>query len=977
MELLKKILKSLAIGSLVGLGIALFTRFFFQDLIDRLENVTYYMRYRWEYSDLSKASAPKIEDKGYGIHIVDIDERSMQKMGLYWNWNRGYQAQLIRQLSRHFPAAIVYDVLFGTEEDVNKRRQLDDLLTRSRQIGPEMAPDAILSDRVREAILSTINYDEEFVAATREAGCVIHGLCLSDENDYRDFALSQVRHKMTMAWHDSLNPKSALTFAPAQRDKILNRKTILDGIFPRLAQAARAIGHVDIVPSEDGVIREVPLFYRFGEHAPIYLPISVRTVASLFATPNEEIEFVPGRYVDIGTPFKAFMDSDGKTSFSYPNVTNGQVKAIISRKDAILNLKPDSLLEITSYLAAQRDSAGCLAFEMNIPGIIPCELVPVLLGADLDKAASLAAGDSMVLSPDIIIRRDSETDWIVRAPFDVQEWYFSALDLHTLARVDSADCARIGPGKRALLFHQFTVRHAGNELFSSLPCLRNDALRDLCKAGWETIASMRPGTRMDFGPRIRIPLTRDNRHIITFFGPKARPFPPYSFYDIYNDRVQGFLEGKIFIVGSTAPALFDIKAVPHDRSYPAVEIHASLMNSFLTNTFIHRLAMWQDFIILLLIGIIIGFVSYFLKPLFGALITIVSIFAWFLIAMTVFGSDHLWIEIARPILVVLLSFTAVMVFRYITEEKDRKFLQSTFKQYLSPELIDMMYKSRKQPLLGGEEGVRTAYFTDIQGFSTFSEKLGSPTRLVELLNEYLSQMTDILLKHYGTLDKYEGDAIIAFFGAPMPMEDHAYQACLTAIDMQETLGILRKKWIAEGDKWPAIVHQMRMRIGINTGLITTGNMGSAIRKNYTMMGDAVNLAARLESAAKQYGVFTMISHNTRDMVKNEFTARQLDKITVVGKSEPVVVYELLGRKGEADETYAKLLDTYQEGLNYFYAREWDAAIRKMEAAQEFEPWKDIAPHGVTPSLKIKEYCEMYRSNPPDASWDGVMRLSSK
>jgi adenylate cyclase len=288
-----------------------------------------------------------------------------------------------------------------------------------------------------------------------------------------------------------------------------------------------------------------------------------------------------------------------------------------------------------------------------------------------------------------------------------------------------------------------------------------------------------------------------------------------------------------------------------------------------------------------------------------------------------------------------------------------------------------MYKSRKQPLLGGEEGVRTAYFTDIQGFSTFSEKLGSPTRLVELLNEYLSQMTDILLKHYGTLDKYEGDAIIAFFGAPMPMDDHAHQACLTAIDMQETLGVLRKKWVAEGDKWPPIVHQMRMRIGINTGRITTGNMGSAIRKNYTMMGDAVNLAARLESAAKQYGVYTMISQNTCDMIRDDFVVRQLDKITVVGKSEPVTVYELLGRRAETGDTYAALLSLYQEGLNYFYAREWDAAIGKLQAAHEREPWKDITPHGMTPSRKIIEYCELYRSNPPDPSWDGVMRLSSK
>lgn len=973
MEIVKKLLKSLLIGSLVGLGITLFTRFFFQDLINRLEYVTYYMRYRWEYSDLSKQPDNEKKDREYGISVIDIDERSMQKMGLYWNWNRSYHAKLIRQLSAHFPAAIVFDIMFNNEEDTNEHRKLDKLLTRSRTINPDIR----LSDELRTAIISTIDYDEDFVDATREAGCVYHGVCLSDEKDYRDFALSQVRHRMTMEWHDSLNPASAVDFGPELTEKILNRKTIIDGIFPRLAQAARAIGHVDIVPSEDGVIREVPFFYRFAKNRPIYLPISVRTVVSLFATPNDEIRFVPGRYIDIGKPFKAFKDKNGNLSFSYPNVTPAQIRAITGRATDILDHSTEKPLEITSLLAASRSEEGCVTFEMNIPGYIPCEVVEALLSCPMDKVLHLSEQDTAVIGADIVVTRESDVDWVVSAPYDVEEWYFSELDLKTIAILDSSDIAAIRPGKSQLIFHQFYVRFVDGELVSSLPCLRNQTLRELCRVGWKKIQEIMPDHRMDFGKSVRIPLTPHNQHIITYFGPKANPFKIYSYYDIFANRVHGFLEGKIFIIGSTAPALFDIKAVPHDRNYPAVEIHASLINSFMTNTFVHRLTAWQDFIILLCIGIIIGFLSYLFKPLMGALLTITSIFIYFLIAMTLFGSDHLWIEIARPILTILLTFTVVMAYRYITEEKDRKFLQNTFKQYLSPELIDMMYKSRQQPMLGGEEGVRTAYFTDIQGFSTFSEKLGSPTRLVELLNEYLSEMTDILLKYYGTLDKYEGDAIIAFFGAPMPMEDHAYQACLTALDMQETLGTLRKKWMAEGDKWPTIVHEMRMRIGINTGLITTGNMGSNIRKNYTMMGDAVNLAARLESAAKQYGIYTMISHNTYDMVKEHFVARQLDKITVVGKSEPVIVYELLARKDDESVDFTPLLDQYQEGLNYFYKREWDAAIRKMNDAHELEPFRKFAPYGMTPSRKIIEYCEMYRSNPPDAEWDGVMRLSSK
>lgn len=975
MDIFRKLMKSLLIGSLAGLGIALFTRFFFQDLIDRLEYVTYYMRYKWTYSDLSKQTGAEnsANDNGYGINIVDIDDRSMQKMGLYWNWNRSYQAQLIDKLSTHFPAAIVYDILFHNEEDANQRTRLDNLLARSLEIDPDIS----LSSRLREAIISTVDYDDAFVNSTRNAGSVFHGVCLSDESDFRDFAMSQVQHKMTMAWHDSLNPASTVTFPPEVTEKIMNRKSIIDGIFPRLAQAAQAIGHVDIVPSEDGVIREIPLFYRFGKNQPIYLPISVRTVASLFATPTKELHFEPGKYFDIGTPFKAFMDDSGALSFSYPNVSVAQVRAIVARSKEITALKPGERIDITGRVIASRDENGCVTLDLNVPGPIPCELVTALISTDLSRALALAEQESVSLGPDITCRRDSETDWIISAPFDAEEWYFTAQDFNTLMLIDSADLAAVPTGKPYPLFHQFSVWSTGKELISSLPCLRNETIRDLCTTGWEKIATLQPGIRMDFGRHVRIPLSKRNYHIITFFGPKAKPFPTYSFYDLYNDRVKGFLEGKIFIVGSTAPALFDIKAVPHDRSYPAVEIHASLMNSFMTGSFIHRLDAWADFVILLVIGIIIGFFSYFFRPLFGALLTLTSVLAYFLIAMTLFGSELLWIEIARPILAILFAFTTVMVYRYITEEKDRKFLQNTFKQYLSPDLIDQMYKSRQQPLLGGEEGVRTAYFTDIQGFSTFSEKLGSPTRLVELLNEYLSEMTDILLAHYGTLDKYEGDAIIAFFGAPMPMEDHALQACNTAMKMQERLSHLREKWVSEGDKWPEIVHQMRMRIGINTGRITTGNMGSAIRKNYTMMGDAVNLAARLESAAKQYGVYTMISENTYRMVEEQFIGRQLDKIMVVGKSEPVTVFELLAKKSAELSPFTELLDLYSRGLNYFYSREWTSAISILEAADECEPGKKFTPNGLTPSRKIIEYCQMYMANPPEPDWNGVMRLSSK
>ena len=244
-------------------------------------------------------------------------------------------------------------------------------------------------------------------------------------------------------------------------------------------------------------------------------------------------------------------------------------------------------------------------------------------------------------------------------------------------------------------------------------------------------------------------------------------------------------------------------------------------------------------------------------------------------------------------------------------------MKVSFGTYVSPELIDQMYESGEEPSLGGEEGYNTAFFTDIQSFSAFSEKL-TASELVALLNQYLTDMTDVLLENNGTLDKYIGDAIVAFYGAPIEIKDHEYWACKTAIIMQENLDVLRKEWQAEGDRWPEIVHNMQNRIGISSGQMVTGNMGSEARMNYTMMGDTVNLAARLESSAKQYGVYIQISDSTYETVKDQIVVRALDFVRVMGKTEPVKVFELISEKGQESETYKKILPVFHEGLeNYF------------------------------------------------------------
>jgi adenylate cyclase len=290
----------------------------------------------------------------------------------------------------------------------------------------------------------------------------------------------------------------------------------------------------------------------------------------------------------------------------------------------------------------------------------------------------------------------------------------------------------------------------------------------------------------------------------------------------------------------------------------------------------------------------------------------------------------------------------------------------------------MMVQNGIEPQLGGSSGIRTAYFTDIQSFSSFSEVL-SATHLVELLNQYLSAMTDLLVAAGGTLDKYEGDAIVAFFGAPIEQPDHARRAVRVALGMQRTLVHLRDKWRAEGDKWPGLVKEMRMRIGVASGDIVVGNMGAMgdhARMNYTMMGDVVNTAARLEAAAKQYGIYIQCTVETLQLAGPEdFEWRQIDKVKVVGRSEPLETVEIMAPKGQLPPEQEQMRATYHQGLELYRQQQWDEALAKFTESEKLEEVFPRRP--TTPSRVYIERCAFFKENPPGPDWDGAWTLTSK
>ena len=475
----------------------------------------------------------------------------------------------------------------------------------------------------------------------------------------------------------------------------------------------------------------------------------------------------------------------------------------------------------------------------------------------------------------------------------------------------------------------------------------------------------------------------NGRILVNHRGP-ARGFHHFSLASAsdnsFTKKEKKALKNSLLLLGATATGINDIRPNPFDPAIDGVENHAAVVDNILSQNYFKRPTSIYatELMIVLGVGILFAPLMIWGRASLTGIAVVVFLVGYYYVDKILWFDKGLWALMAIPICQILSMFILTNLYKYINEEKDKKFLKEAFGSYISPELIDEMYGSGEPPQLGGKCGPLTAYFTDIQSFSSFSEQL-TATQLVELLNEYLTAMTDILLEEKGTLDKYEGDAIIAFFGAPMSLPDHAAKGCLVAVKMQEKLLELRKKWVSEGDKWPQIVKDMRMRIGINSGEIVTGNMGSRDRMNYTMMGDAVNLAARLEEAAKQYGIFTQVSKFTKEQTGDLFVWRELDTIRVVGKSEPVTTYDLLGVKGRTSKDLVDLSQAFTEALDHYKKQDWESAKEGFEKSLELEykRFPELKGKKTNPSLVYLERVEAFKKDPPPADWDGVFTLTSK
>lgn len=501
-----------------------------------------------------------------------------------------------------------------------------------------------------------------------------------------------------------------------------------------------------------------------------------------------------------------------------------------------------------------------------------------------------------------------------------------------------------------------------------------------------------------------IPQYDKNSILINFYGPSGT-FPRIKLIDVLDDKefrtvdeieigedintwdnpdggwlYSNKLKNKIVLIGSTMPEDRDILPISFARGKQkgdnliyGVEFHANVIQNILKSDFLYRQSNLGELLMIFIFTLYSFLLTSLLRKIklhIGLLIELLniiivgfSIYLIYQLSVYYFVEKKLVMAIVSPSLAVVTGYFSSTAYHFLKERQQNVLIKGMFSHYVSNAVVNELISNPEKLKLGGEKKTLTVLFSDIANFTTFAEKK-QPEELVSFINQFLNEMSEIIIANDGTLDKYLGDAVMAFWGAPIEVPDHAYKACLTALQMQTRLAQLREIWT---NKTESSIH---IRIGINSGEVIVGNIGGEKRFDYTVLGDNVNLASRLEGANKEYGTSIMISESTYELVKDKFLVRYLDVVRVKGKTKPTAVYELISVKGDKKaEEAIENMDFYFQGIELYKHRSFDAAFDYFK--RSYEKLKDY------PSKVYMNRCEFYLSNPPDENWDGVFELKSK
>jgi adenylate cyclase len=468
---------------------------------------------------------------------------------------------------------------------------------------------------------------------------------------------------------------------------------------------------------------------------------------------------------------------------------------------------------------------------------------------------------------------------------------------------------------------------------------------------------------LDVGP-LRVPVDDEVAAYVPYRGKKGS-FPYVSFADVWFDKVPvDKLKGKIALIGASAPGLLDLRSTPVDSVFPGVEIHANLIAGMLDGKLKQKppYILGAEVLLLIMGGIALSILVPLLSPLRASLVSLVALLLITGLNLAVWTWASIVLPLAASLLMTVALFALNMSYGYFVESRSKRQFTELFGQYVPPELVDKMAEDPGKYSMEGKREDLTVLFSDVRGFTTISESL-DPQNLSAYINEYLTTMSLVIRNNRGTLDKYIGDAIMAFWGAPVVDPSHHRNGVVTAMQMQQKALELNEEFRKRG--WP----EFRIGIGLNSGVMSVGDMGSKVRKAYTVMGDPVNLGSRLEGITKQYGVGILVGESTKKRVP-DVIFREIDRVRVKGKDEPVAIFEPVGFDGQVDKAVLDELRLWHQVLKLYRAQDWDKAELQLLNLQRMNPACELY-------RIFSEKLNDYRANPPGSAWDGVTKFETK
>ena len=915
----------LLLGPIVGVLVLLFS---LTTLYDRAEWVSYDWRFNIRNSIYG---LPEMDPR---LGTVEIDDQSLEVEGRWQDWTRTEYVDVVRILGEYGAAMLGFDIYF-----IEPKTKL----ISEKQI---RALNRVDKEGIN-GLLAQANYDMHFKKSIENSSNVFLAQYVTTAGENFEGSIeikpTSTDQQEVLALVRNHSPKLMVPVGESTIDKV----TDFEPPLKLLRDAALGFGLAQTTEDEDGARRRFPLVFQYEDV--LFPSIALVMACHELEIPISSVQVWPGDYVllpqvktvngeikDIKIP----IDSHGTMNVNWA----GKWKETFNRYS-----------HLALRRTAQREDKQKVFDRIK-------ELV----------AADANIGRNPRKIPALLAKDGFDDSQIARTA--VRQWFSTSLMEQAILRQPDLDGAEFWASKgvkepkkvHIKQFEQVRLNNRVADLLETNPELDLSALtkvlpqyeqNDIRKSLYFIQSQLVDG---------KLPVS-------------TRPlyFYPYKISG-GTTLTPAELHGKILFYGQTSTGSTDLSVIPFEGNYPMVGIYSNVLNTIFTERFIRRMPVWAHTIFVLFLGISMSVVVPKLKVLHGALVIAALAIAYGVVTLYSFIHFGLWLDLVGPMNTIIIGYLVLTIYGYIIKEKEKEFVQGAFGHYLSPTVVDAIMENPDMVnQLGGEERVMTAFFSDIASFSTISECL-SPAELVDFINGYLTEMCDIIEDYGGTIDKFEGDAIVAFFGAPIYFEDHAIRSVMSCIDQQRMLVQLRDRWNEPG-AIPSALEQLRdrwtqegrtfaqVRIGVTSGPMIVGNMGSRSRTDYTMMGDTVNLAARFESGQKIYGTDIMVNDVIHDQVVDQVESRQLDLIQVMGKEEPVTAYQILERKGELNEEMMHMLDLYKRGLEAYWAFEFVEAKRFFDQALEVIPMDG-------PSALYSDRCEDFALNRPE---DLVFRADSK